>query len=64
MNLFSMIYGIDDRKKKKLAVPLCAIFNLLQNCEKTTNNGSLEDIDALLGCGVIIFAEDTVEVNI
>lgn len=35
-------------------VTLCAKFKLLQSCCKALNNGTLEDIDGLLGCGVVM----------
>ncbi|KAJ1980730.1 hypothetical protein H4R34_002347 [Dimargaris verticillata] len=34
---------------------LCALFKLFQACEKTMTAGSLQDIDAPLGCGVLLF---------
>jgi hypothetical protein len=34
---------------------LCSLFNLLQICTKNNNSGSLDEIDALLGCGIIMF---------
>ncbi|KAJ9062160.1 hypothetical protein DSO57_1013441 [Entomophthora muscae] len=36
---------------------ICAIFNLYQACEKFVN-GSLEELDALLGCGIVMFNKD------
>ncbi|RKP05816.1 Fanconi anaemia protein FANCD2 [Thamnocephalis sphaerospora] len=33
----------------------CSLFNLLQHCVKCTDSGSLEAIDALLGCGICLF---------
>ncbi|KAI9591457.1 Fanconi anemia protein FancD2 nuclease-domain-containing protein [Syncephalis fuscata] len=38
--------------KKSSFAPACALFNLLQCCVKRLNNNSLEEIDALLGCGL------------
>ncbi|KAM3582486.1 hypothetical protein VKS41_005132 [Umbelopsis sp. WA50703] len=40
------------------AVAMCPFFNLLQACEKATNNGSLEEVDALLGCGLLLYETD------
>ncbi|KAK4518683.1 uncharacterized protein ATC70_008905 [Mucor velutinosus] len=47
--------NLDTRKKKYLIVPMCAIFHLLASCEKKLNNGSLQGIDALFGCSVVLF---------
>ncbi|GAN01786.1 Fanconi anemia, complementation group D2 isoform X2 [Mucor ambiguus] len=47
--------NLDIRKKKYLIVPMCAIFHLLASCEKKLNNGSLQGIDALFGCSVVLF---------
>lgn len=58
LKLYSLFSGVNDVKRKLLASPLCAMFNLLQACEKKLNNGSLEDIDALLGCGLVLYSDD------
>jgi hypothetical protein len=34
---------------------MCSLFKLFQNCEKKLNDYSLETIDAILGCGLIMF---------
>ncbi|KAJ1972622.1 hypothetical protein H4R35_004571 [Dimargaris xerosporica] len=41
---------------------LCALFKLFQACEKTMTGGSLQDIDAPLGCGVLLFEAPSVAV--
>ncbi|PVU93253.1 hypothetical protein BB559_003371 [Furculomyces boomerangus] len=33
---------------------LCPLFRLMQVCEKVNNDGSLSEIDAVLGCGIIL----------
>lgn len=58
LKLYSLFSGVDNVKRKLLASPLCAMFNLLQACEKKLNDGSLEDIDALLGCGLMLYSDD------
>jgi len=35
-------------------VALCPLFNLLQACEKAVGDGCLDEIDALLGCGLLL----------
>jgi Fanconi anemia group D2 protein len=44
-------------------LPICSLFNLLQCCVKNANNGSLEEIDALLGCGICMFEQDKLSVG-
>ena len=34
---------------------MCSMFKLIQACEKANNNGQLESIDALLGCGLLMY---------
>ncbi|KAI8093433.1 Fanconi anaemia protein FANCD2 [Halteromyces radiatus] len=60
MAFYSLLHCINEKQRKKQLVPLCAMFNLLQSCEKV-NEGSLEGVDALLGCGLILFDLDQVE---
>jgi Fanconi anemia group D2 protein len=56
-----LIYTPDTKKKKYLMTPMCSIFNLIQSCEKQLNEGSLEEIDALFGCSVIMFEAEHME---
>ena len=65
IDFYSFICKTDERNKKKFLLTLCALFNLLQSSEKLSNNGSLEGIDALVGCGLVLFdGTDDFEVNI
>ncbi|KAK9719617.1 hypothetical protein K7432_004683 [Basidiobolus ranarum] len=36
---------------------MCSLFRLMQNCTKALNSGSLDDIDALLGCGIAMYSQ-------
>lgn len=36
----------------------------MQACEKATNDGSLDEIDALLGCGIMMFEEADFAVSV
>lgn len=59
--MFDLLYNnLDIRKKKYLIVPMCAIFHLLASCEKKLNNGSLQGIDALFGCSVVLFNDQDI----
>ncbi|ORZ16363.1 Fanconi anaemia protein FancD2 nuclease-domain-containing protein [Absidia repens] len=60
MKFFSLLDGTNDKKRRKQIIPLCSIFNLLQSCEKACE-GSLEGVDALLGCGLVLFELDEVD---
>ncbi|KAJ1651993.1 hypothetical protein IWQ61_007567 [Dispira simplex] len=40
---------------------LCALFKLFQACEKVANHGSLQEMDAPLGCGVLLFQRDQLQ---
>ncbi|KAI9258491.1 Fanconi anemia protein FancD2 nuclease-domain-containing protein [Sporodiniella umbellata] len=42
-----------------MVVPMCSTFNLMQSCEKQLNHGSLEGVNALSGCSVLLFDEQT-----
>ncbi|KAI8640921.1 Fanconi anaemia protein FancD2 nuclease-domain-containing protein [Parasitella parasitica] len=54
--MFELLHNnLDFRKKKAQIVPMCSIFHLIQSCEKKLNNGSLEEVDALFGCSVVLF---------
>ncbi|KAG2226033.1 hypothetical protein INT45_002499 [Circinella minor] len=55
IDFYSFICKTDERNKKKFLLTLCALFNLLQSSEKLSNSGSLEGIDALIGCGLVLF---------
>jgi hypothetical protein len=43
---------------------MCSLFKLLQATEKTTSQNGLDDIDGLLGCGIVMFKRDYLEVQI
>lgn len=64
LQLFRLIDSPDDSsegqrtKHQYPAVAMCPFFNLLQASEKATNDGSLDDIDALLGCALLLFDSD------
>jgi len=59
--MFDLLYNnLDIRKKKYLIVPMCAIFHLLASCEKKLNNGSLQGVDALFGCSVVLFNSEDI----
>ncbi|KAI8065298.1 Fanconi anaemia protein FANCD2 [Gongronella butleri] len=55
LDLFGHLIHVTDQKRKKSIIPLCSTFNLLQVCERQMNDGSLEGVDALLMCGIILF---------
>ncbi|KAL9550499.1 hypothetical protein MBANPS3_004705 [Mucor bainieri] len=58
VKMFHLIYNdLGIRKKKYLILPMCAIFHLLASCEKKLNQGSLQGIDALFGCSVVLFSD-------
>ncbi|KAJ1963034.1 hypothetical protein IWQ62_003344 [Dispira parvispora] len=40
---------------------LCALFKLFQACEKAANHGSLQEMDAPLGSGVLLFHRDQLQ---
>ncbi|KAI9025258.1 Fanconi anaemia protein FANCD2 [Phycomyces nitens] len=61
INFYDLIHGIEESKKRSLMIPLCSIFNLMQSCEKQITNGNLDEVDALLGCGVILFQVDDID---
>ncbi|KAI8384780.1 Fanconi anaemia protein FANCD2 [Radiomyces spectabilis] len=61
MKMYELVLMDDEKKRRSLVVPLCSIFKLIQSCEKKLNNGGLEEIDALLGCGIILFNQETEE---
>jgi hypothetical protein len=42
----------DSRRDAAFFAPMCPLFNLVQAFVKKSSGGSLEDIDALLGCGM------------
>ncbi|XP_049590739.1 Fanconi anemia group D2 protein [Syngnathus scovelli] len=50
-----------EKKDKKSALCLSPFFRLLRFCEEKQNQGDLEEIDALLGCPVILTDMDVVE---
>ncbi|KAL7326472.1 hypothetical protein PS15p_208812 [Mucor circinelloides] len=61
VKMFDLLYNnLDIRKKKYLIVPMCAIFHLLASCEKKLNNGSLQGVDALFGCSVVLFNNEDI----
>jgi Fanconi anemia group D2 protein len=62
MQFYSLLHSVNDKRRKRQIVPLCSIFNLMQSCEKATND-SLEGLDALLGCGFVFFDMDDIEVT-
>lgn len=45
----------DIASHKQLILLLCSLFRLVVACEKIQNNGCLDGVDALLGCGLIMF---------
>ncbi|KAI9263884.1 Fanconi anemia protein FancD2 nuclease-domain-containing protein [Helicostylum pulchrum] len=59
--MYELFYNPDIKTKKQVIVPMSSIFNLIQSCEKKLNNGSLQDVDALFGCGVLLFKSDDIE---
>lgn len=61
VKIFELIYTPDMKAKKQVMVPMSSIFNLMQSCEKKLNNGSLQDVDALLGCGIILFKTEDLD---
>lgn len=61
VKMFESVYKADMKSKKITLVPMCSVFNLMQSCEKKLNDGSLVDIDALFGCGIILFKSEDME---
>lgn len=61
VKMYELVYNPDAKKKKKLLTPMCAIFNLIQSCEKQLNQGSLAEVDALFGCSVIMFSSENLD---
>ncbi|CAO3636846.1 unnamed protein product [Mucor hiemalis] len=61
IKIFESVYSPDVRSKKITLVPMCSVFNLMQSCEKKINNGNLQDIDALFGCGITLFKSKDME---
>ncbi|KAI8067238.1 Fanconi anaemia protein FANCD2 [Thamnidium elegans] len=61
IKMYELFYNPDIKTKKQVIVPMSSIFNLIQSCEKKLNNGSLQDVDALFGCGVLLFKTDDIE---
>jgi hypothetical protein len=56
LTFYQIIYGKDLIFKRQVMAPMCSVFNLLQSCEQVLNEGSLGNIDALLGSGVVLFS--------
>ncbi|KAL4206758.1 Fanconi anemia protein FANCD2, partial [Rhizopus microsporus] len=61
VKLYELIARKDIKSKKNLVVPMCSTFNLMQICEKQLNNGSLEGINALSGCSILLFESDDLD---
>ncbi|GAA5812259.1 hypothetical protein MFLAVUS_005709 [Mucor flavus] len=61
VKMYELFYSPDIKIKKQVIVPMSSIFNLIQSCEKKLHNGSLQDVDALFGCGVLLFKTDDIE---
>ncbi|KAI9304749.1 Fanconi anaemia protein FANCD2 [Cunninghamella echinulata] len=61
LKIYPLLQNSKEKKQRENAIVLCSIFNLLQSCEKAFNNGSLEGVDALLGCGIILFDLNDIE---
>jgi len=40
-----------------IIICMCSMFRLLQACEKSLNDNNLDSIDALLGCGILLYEE-------
>ncbi|KAI9366554.1 Fanconi anemia protein FancD2 nuclease-domain-containing protein [Pilaira anomala] len=59
--MYELFYNSDIKAKKQVIVPMSSIFNLIQSCEKKLNNGSLQDVDALFGCGILLFKTEDLE---
>ncbi|CAB5380613.1 unnamed protein product [Rhizophagus irregularis] len=47
--------------KRDWIMSSCSMFKLWQACEKAKNKGSLEEIDALLGMGILMYEKQTAE---
>lgn len=46
-------------QKRKIIFLMCSLFDLLQACEKATSDGrNLDNIDGLLGCGIVMFEDE------
>ncbi|RUS27087.1 hypothetical protein BC938DRAFT_483733, partial [Jimgerdemannia flammicorona] len=61
--LCAPVLSPDAIQQRDLILSLCSLFKLMQACEKAANNGSLDGIDALLGCGVCLYEKLSTEVR-
>ncbi|KAG0165038.1 Fanconi anemia group D2 protein [Apophysomyces sp. BC1034] len=61
VRIYDLIHGVESKKRISVVIPFCPMFKLLQTCERQLNSGSLENIDALLGCSVVLFLQDDIE---
>lgn len=61
VKMYELFYNSNIKAKKQVIVPMSSIFNLIQSCEKKLNNGSLQDVDALFGCGILLFKTEDLE---
>ncbi|KAL0093289.1 Fanconi anemia protein FANCD2 [Phycomyces blakesleeanus] len=61
INLYDLVHGVEESKRRSLVIPLCSIFNLMQSCEKRITDGKLDDVDAVLGCGIVLFQVDDID---
>jgi hypothetical protein len=50
--------------KRDWIICSCSMFKLWQACEKAVNEGMLEDIDALLGMGILMYEKQTADVSV
>lgn len=58
VRMYNIMCSTDIKQKLFYIVPMCSIFNLIQSSEKKLTQGSLEEVDALFGCGIIMFKTD------
>ncbi|KAG1141804.1 hypothetical protein G6F37_006431 [Rhizopus arrhizus] len=61
VKIYELISRKDIKTKKNMVVPMCSTFNLMQSCEKQLNDGSLEGVNALSGCSVLLFNDEDLE---
>ncbi|KAI7866436.1 Fanconi anaemia protein FancD2 nuclease-domain-containing protein [Spinellus fusiger] len=59
---YYQIHNVEEMKRRSTIIPLCSMFNLMQSCEKRLTGGGLEDVDGLLGCGVVLFQLTDLEI--
>ena len=50
--------------RRQIILLMAPLFKLMQACEKALNKGSLQEIDAMIGAGLIMFEKDYLSVSV